>query len=103
MIVKNFQLSFQDITDAIEASNSGKILPLNQIKANVKKAYEGKERVIQARLLGVEALMGRAKVVDLQVQFDSQQTNANQSSIRLIDLRNLNWVIYKGVKYSKKK
>lgn len=114
-----FEVSFQkqpakeDIQAAIAKTNNGQFLSNKQIRDNVEEAYKGETRVLRGYLLNIEPLMGRAKVVDLDVRFKTNEimstpnpeghTRIGDNGIRLIDLRTLNYLIYKGVKYSLKK
>lgn len=104
-----FTASFQklptakDIEETIKGLNRGSIVSTKETFKRVKDVFNGEERVIVARLLSIEALMGRAKVIDLEVDFELKKTGNAGSSIRLIDLRNLNWIVFKGTKFIKKK
>lgn len=107
----NKQPASADISSAIDYLNNGRIASRAEMNTAIREAYKGEERIIVARLLSIEALMGRAKVIDLDIEFKNNEADKNkgedlirtESSIRLIDLRNLNYLIYKGVKYLKKK
>lgn len=64
------------------------------IKASVKSAIEGQERILVGYLIQTEAKMGRSEVIDLEA--------TGTHRIRLVDHRTIDWLILKNVKYSLK-
>lgn len=98
----NKQPKAEDINDAIESANKGKILPIKDLKALVKNAYKGEERTLVGYLIKVETGFGRSMVIDLEA--DASKSTADwDSRIRQVDHRTLNWLIWKNVKYIVKK
>lgn len=57
---------------------------------------DGSERVLRGRLIEPEPLLGRSKVEDLDI-------DASEHRMRLVDHRELKWLIIDGVKYEVKK
>jgi hypothetical protein len=89
----NKQPKAEDINEAIESANKGRIAPIADLKAAVKAAYKGESRTLRGYKIGNEAHFGRIKVIDLEAK------STKDSGIRLVDLRNVNYLIHKGVKY----
>ena len=98
----NKQPKASDINDAIEGSNKGKILPIAEMKKNIKKAFEGEERVLVGYLISIETGFGRSMVIDLQAD-KSKSTVDWDSRIRQVDHRTLKYLIHKNIKYTVKK
>lgn len=96
----NKQPKVADINEAIEGSNKGKILPVAEMKKNIKKAFEGEERILVGYLLTTETGFGRSNVIDLEAERGSKPDWDGR--MRQVDHRTLNWLIYKGVKYEVK-
>lgn len=95
------QPKVEDINEAIELSNKGKILPIKDLKLLIKGAYKGVERVLVGYMVKVETGFGRSMVVDLEAD-RSKSTENWDSRLRQVDHRTLNWLIYRGVKYTVK-
>jgi hypothetical protein len=64
-----------------------------------KGETKGEMRTLRGRLVSVEALMGRARVIDLDLPNDGNPTSRQ----RLVDFRTLESLIVGGVKYTLKK
>ena len=91
----------KDINAAIEGLNKGQILPVSQMKKNVKAAFDGEERTLIGYLIQTETGFGRSSVIDITVERgDKPEWDAR---IRQVDHRTLNWLIHKNVKYIIKK
>jgi len=90
----------KDINDAIEGLNDGRILPVKEMKARVKEAFKGKERILTGYLVKTETGFGRSVVIDLEIDKGSNPEYDNR--LRQVDHRTLNWLIYKNVKYQVK-
>jgi|ERR1051326_2598035 hypothetical protein len=60
---------------------------------------KGETRILRGRMVSVEALMGRARVIDLDLP-DTENPTARQ---RLVDFRTLESLVVGGVKYTLKK
>lgn len=94
------QPSSEDINEAIESANKGKIIPIKELKKLVKDAYKGKERILTGYLIKTETGFGRSMVIDLmEERGDDPNWDAR---IRQVDHRTLNWLITKNIKYSVK-
>ena len=57
-----------------------------------EKIAKGENRTLTGYMFSSEPKMGRSKVIDLNVKAPG--------NARLVDYRTLNWLIYKGVKYT---
>jgi len=66
-----------------------------KLKELATQCLEGELRVMRARKVTKKPDLGRIYVIDLDVE--------NGHNARQIDLRTVEWVILKGVKYSLKK
>jgi len=55
---------------------------------------DGEERILRGRLLSPEPLLGRSHVEDLDIK--------DKHKLRLVDHRNLKWIVVNGVKYTRK-
>lgn len=62
------------------------------LKKHLKAILVGEERILVGHLINSEAKLGRSSVVDLQIP-------KGQHNTRLIDHRNINFIIFKGTKY----
>lgn len=90
-----------DINEAIESANKGKIIPVAELKKVVKETYKGKERILTGYLISTETGFGRSLVIDLKAD---KGTNPNHDGrIRQVDHRTLIYLIHKNVKYVVKK
>lgn len=102
-----FCVSFQkqpdskDIQDALASINKGRILSNKDIADVVKTAYKGNERLLTGYLIKTETGFGRSMCIDLNIDMGNKPNYDER--IRQVDHRTLNWLIYKGVKYSVKK
>lgn len=67
------------------------------IKKAVKKALTGEERVLVGYHTGIQDDFGRISAVDMNIEKDP--TKDYNSALRLIDPRELNYLILKGTKY----
>lgn len=67
------------------------------IKKAVKKALNGEERILTGYHTGVQDEFGRVSAVDMNIPKDP--TKDYNSSLRLVDPRQLNYLILKGTKY----
>lgn len=89
-----------DVNDAIKSLNSGGIKSNADMKKIVKGAFEGEERILVGYRTGGESILGRSTVIDLrQERGDNPDWDART---RQVDHRQINWFIYKNVKYSLK-
>ena len=95
----NKQVKEADVTKEIMESYEGatpKTMEL-AIRKAVKKALNGEERVLTGYHTGVQDEFGRISAVDMNIEKDpSKEYN---SALRLIDPRQLNYLILKGTKY----
>ena len=97
-----FEVSFnklpqaKDINETINGLNGGSFPSNKQLKEAITNAYKGEERILRGYLLSIEPLMGRAKVVDLEIRLDESNSDPGY---RLVDFRQLNYLINRGVKY----
>lgn len=91
----NKQPKAKDINKALESLNKGKILSNKEIKATIKKVYEGTERTLVGYLLKTETGFGRSMVIDLEVEPHPD----NEVRIRQVDHRTISELIYKNVRY----
>ena len=97
-----FEVSFQkipqgkDINDMLSTLNGGKFSSNKEIKEAVVKAYKGQERILRGYMCNVDSIMGRARVVDLEVKLAE---GSEDPGYRLVDFRHLNYLINRGVKY----
>jgi hypothetical protein len=96
------QPKVEDINDAIESANKGKIIPIKELKKVVKEAYKGRERTLVGYLIKVETGFGRSMFIDLEADA-SKSTPDWDSRIRQVDHRTLNWFICKNTLYKQKK
>jgi hypothetical protein len=62
---------------------------------------KGEERTLRGKLVKVEALMGRARVIDFDLPYEIGEDNPT-SRQRLVDFRTLKSLIVGGVKYTLK-
>lgn len=92
----NKQPKAEDINNALESINKGRIISNKEIAKVVKDAFDGTERVIVGKLLSVETGFGRSQVIDLEIPYDKNR-------VRQIDHRTLSEIIFKGIKYIAKK
>jgi hypothetical protein len=97
-----FQVSFMKqaekkvIKEALTNVNGGRIKTNNEIASLVDDAYKGELRVLRGFLSSTdELLLGRVKVVDLDIRFSGK----GDPGYRLVDLRTIQELITKNVKY----
>jgi hypothetical protein len=64
----------------------------NRLAHISEKIARGENRTLVGYMVSPEPKMGRSKVVDL--------TKDAPANTRLVDHRNLNWLVFKGVKYT---
>lgn len=88
----------KEIMDAYEGSTPKTIE--TAIKKAVKKGMNGEERVLVGYHTGVQDDFGRVSAVDMNIVKDP--TKEYNSALRLVDPRELNYLILKGVKYTVK-
>lgn len=62
------------------------------LKKHLKSLLVGEERILVGHLINSEAKLGRSSVVDLNIA-------KGQHNVRLIDHRQINFIVIKGVKY----
>jgi endo-alpha-1,4-polygalactosaminidase (GH114 family) len=67
------------------------------VKKAVKKALAGEERVLTGYHIGVQDEFGRISAIDMNIEKD--RTKEYDTRLRLVDPRQLNFLILKGVKY----
>lgn len=90
----NKQPQAKDINEAISNLNKGRIISTLDMKEAIIKVYNGQTRILRGYKIGSEPEFGRIKVVDLEVKFLRKDLG-----YRLVDLRDINYYICKGVKY----
>jgi len=70
------------------------------IKKAVKRALNGEERVLAGYHNGIQDEFGRVSAIDMDIVKDASK--AYNSALRLVDPRQLNYLILKGTKYTVK-
>lgn len=86
----NKQLTKEDISLTLNAYPANKWTQAH-VCNDIAKNLKGVERTMTCYLLSTENILGRAEVMDL-----------DKNSPRQVDFRTINWLIYKGVKYTVK-
>lgn len=88
----------KEILDAYEGSTPKTIE--TAIKKAVKRGMNGEERVLVGYHTGVQDDFGRVSAIDMNVVKDT--TKAFNTQLRLVDPREINYLIVRGVKYTVK-
>lgn len=95
----NKQVKETDVVSEIMSSYEGATPKTMEaaIKKAVKRALSGEERVLTGYHTGIQDEFGRVSAVDMNITKDPAKDY--NSSLRLVDPRQLNYLILKGVKY----
>lgn len=88
----------KEILDAYEGSTPKTIE--TAIKKAVKRGMNGEERVLVGYHTGITDNFGRCSAIDMNIVKDPSKDY--NTALRLIDPREINYLIVKGVKYSVK-
>jgi len=88
----------KEIMDAYEGSTPKSIEAT--IKKAVKKALNGEERVLEGYHNGIQDEFGRVNAIDMNIPKDPSK--GYNTALRLVDPRELNYLILKGTKYTVK-
>lgn len=88
----------KEILDAYEGSTPKAIG--DAVKKAVKKGLNGEERVLVGYHTGVQDDFGRVSAVDMNIA--QEPGKSYNTALRLVDPRNLNYLILKGAKYTVK-
>ena len=88
----------KEILDAYEGSTPKTIEAA--IKKAVKRGMNGEERVLVGYHTGIQDTFGRISAIDMNIAKDPSKDY--NTSLRLIDPRELNYLVLKGVKYTLK-
>lgn len=70
------------------------------VKKAIKKALNGEERVLVGYHTGIQDDFGRVTVIDMNIARDSSKDY--NTALRLVDPRQLNYLIIRGTKYEVK-
>lgn len=95
----NKQVKPEDVTKEIMGAYEGSTVKTMEaaIKKAVKGALNGQERVLTGYHTGVQDDFGRVSALDMNID-----SSTPGSAMRLVDPRQLNYLIIKGVKYNVK-
>lgn len=85
----------KEIMDVYETSTPKTMA--EAVKKAVKKALSGEERVLVGYHTGVQDSFGRVNAIDMNIEKDGSKDY--NTALRLVDPRNLNYLILKGTKY----
>lgn len=98
----NKQVKAEDVTKEIMESYEGSTPKdmSDAIKKAVKKALVGEERVLVGYHTGIQDDFGRVSAVDMNIEKDPSKDY--NSALRLVDPRNINFIVLKGKKYTVK-
>lgn len=88
----------KEIMEAYSSSTPKEIKA--KVKKAVKKGLNGEERVLEGYHTGVQDDFGRVSAIDMNIEKDPSKDY--NSSLRLVDPREINYLILKGVKYEVK-
>lgn len=88
----------KEIMDAYEGSTPKTIK--SAIEKALNKGLKGEERILVGYHTGVQDDFGRVSAIDMNIEKDASK--AYNTQLRLVDPRELNYLILKGVKYSVK-
>lgn len=88
----------KEILDAYEGSTPKSIEAA--IKKAVKRGLNGEERVLVGYHTGIQDNFGRVSAIDMNIIKDPSKDY--NTSLRLIDPRELNYLVLKGIKYTLK-
>lgn len=85
----------KEIMDSYESSTPKTMG--DAVKKAVKRGLTGEERILTGYHTGLQDDFGRISAVDMNIEKDP--TKDYNSALRLVDPRNLNYLILKGTKY----
>lgn len=95
----NKQVKPEDVSKEIMSAYEGSTVKTMEaaIKKAVKSALNGEERVLVGYHTGVQDDFGRVSAIDMNI--DKDPAKDYNTALRLVDPRNINYLILKGKKY----